>query len=89
MIKHFNIVVSGKVHNVFFRDTACKLATKLGLFGFIENHPDKTVYSEVEGDEEKIKEFIQWCHCGPDQARVENVEMTEGLLQNFTDFRIR
>jgi acylphosphatase len=88
-MKHFNIIVSGKVHDVFFRDSTQKFANELGLFGFVENHPDKTVYIEVEGSEEKIQPFVSWCHLGPKEARVENVEITEGQVQNFTEFRIK
>ena len=89
MKKHFDIIISGKVHDVFFRDTTQKLARKLGIFGFVENHSDGTVYIEAEGNEDTLRELVTWCHKGPEQARVENVQVAEESLQNFADFTVR
>ena len=43
---------------------------------------------EAEGEEEHINSFIQWCNRGPMGARVENVEVSEGDLKNFSGFDI-
>ncbi len=89
MIKHFNIKIYGQVQGVSFRYYAQEKALKLGLVGFVKNQSDGTVYIEVEGEEEKIKEFLNWCQSGLKSARVEKVEFREGGLKNFTDFEIK
>jgi acylphosphatase len=74
MVKHFNISVFGLVQDVFFRDTAKQVADRLGVFGFIRNQPDGSVYAEIEGTGEALNEFIGWCQHGPDAARVDKLE---------------
>lgn len=86
MQKHVNIKVYGKVQGIFFRATAKEQADRMGIFGFARNDEDGSVYIEAEGDEVKLDEFVKWCHKGPQLARVEKVEVTEGPLKNFSDF---
>lgn len=85
---HKNILISGKVQGVYFRASAKHKADELNLKGFVSNKPDKKVYSEVEGDKEAIDQFIEWCRHGPSTAQVTNIEITEGHVNNFPDFRI-
>jgi len=39
--------------------------------------PDGTVEVLVEGEQNKINEFIEWCKVGPELAKVERVEIAE------------
>ena len=32
----------------------------------------------AEGEPEMLEDFIRWCHRGPEQARVDGVERTDG-----------
>ena len=89
MTKHFTLSISGLVQDVFFRDTAKEVAGKLGVFGYIKNELDGTVYAEIEGDEKATSEFTAWCHRGPELARVEKVEAKEGTVEGFTHFEIK
>ena len=73
-MKRYVITVTGKVQGVFFRDTARQVATELGLTGFARNEADGSVYIEVEGDETGLREFLKWCHEGPELATVTEVE---------------
>lgn len=77
MKKHLNIYIFGKVQGIFFRATASEEAEKLGIKILAENKPDGSVYIEAEGEEEKLDEFIKWCHTGPSLAKVEKVEVDE------------
>ena len=72
-MQHYKITVTGKVQGVWFRDTARREATRLGLAGFARNEPDGSVYIEVEGPEQALQQFLAWCHEGPQEARVESV----------------
>lgn len=84
--KHFNIKVTGKVQGVFYRDSTKAVADQLGIKGFIRNENDGSVYAEAEGDDFAINQFLDWCREGPDRARVEHVESTEGEMKNYRNF---
>ncbi|MBD1397233.1 acylphosphatase [Pontibacter sp. JH31] len=82
--------VHGKVQGVFFRASTQEKALELGLTGFVQNEDDGTVYLEAEGNLEALKELERWAHQGPDQARVEKVEVVEmDGLEGFVGFRQR
>lgn len=86
-IKHLNIKVSGFVQGVFFRATAEKEAAKLEIKGFVRNEPNGSVYIEAEGEDSKLNEFVKWCRDGSEEAKVENIEISEGPLKNFSSFQ--
>lgn len=88
MIKHLNIRVYGSVQGVFYRATAMQKALELDLKGFARNEKDETVYIEAEGEEDKLKAFVDWCYEGPPRASVERVATEEGDMKNYTKFRI-
>jgi acylphosphatase len=88
MKKHLNIKVYGRVQGVFFRHSAKQKARELGVKGFVRNEPDNTVYIEAEGEEENLKQFLDWCHKGPFLASVKKVEVKESEMKNFNDFVI-
>jgi len=74
---------------VLFRDSAKRHAQKLDLVGFVKNEPDGGVFAVAEGEEEKLKQFIDYLMKGPPFARVDNIE-TEWLVpaEEFTKFKI-
>lgn len=88
-MKNYRINIKGFVQGVGFRYTAKNMARSLGLSGFVKNLADESVYIEVEGEEENLKDFIRWCHTGPERARVEHVNVSEGKIQDFKGFETR
>ncbi len=90
MTKHLDIKIYGQVHDVNFRYFAMQEAAKRGLAGFAENqwNPD-SVYIEVEGEEDKLGEFVKACRRGPPHAHIEEFLYSEGVVKNFQDFQIR
>ncbi len=88
-MKHLNIHVSGKVQGVFFRASAKEQADQLDVKGFTRNEPNGDVYIEAEGDESKLKLFLEWCSHGPRHAHVENITKEESALRNFEKFEVR
>lgn len=88
MRKQLNIKVFGLVQGVLFRQNAKIKAQELNLKGLVRNEPDGSVYVEVEGEEEKLKEFVGWCQKGPPLAQVEKVELKEDQIKNYEEFRI-
>lgn len=89
MERHYKITVSGRVQGVFYRASTKQMADLLGLKGFVRNQPEGTVYIEVEGHEDVLIKFIDWCHHGPDRAEVTHVSVNEGELAGFELFEAR
>lgn len=86
--KHFNIKVTGKVQGVSFRETTKAVADQLGIKGIVSNEKGGSVFIEAEGDAFIIEQFLDWCHEGPDAARVEQVESSEGEMKNYRNFEV-
>lgn len=89
MIRHYNILVKGKVQGVSYRFSAQAVANKFHLNGFVKNLPGGEVYIEAEGNEDSINQFLNWCYVGPPKAEVEEVSATESELKHFTAFEIK
>jgi acylphosphatase len=87
-MKHVNITVSGKVQGVFYRAFTHKEAQRLQLKGFVRNQPNGDVYIEAEGEETVLQEFISWCKTGSPKSVVKEVNVQEGDLKKFVEFKI-
>jgi acylphosphatase len=83
------IKVSGKVQGVFFRASTKDQADALGIYGFVRNEPDGSVYIEAEADAATIDQFLAWCKEGPRMARVDRCEVSEKEAVGFKAFEIR
>jgi len=87
--KHFDIKIIGQVQGIGFRYGSAQKAQELKIAGFVRNEPDGSVYIEVEGEEEILEKFKQWCQSGPRWAKVERVEVKEGKIKKFGEFNIQ
>jgi acylphosphatase len=56
--KRAHVFYSGRVQGVGFRFTAASIADDLGLSGWIRNLSDGRVESVCEGEEKKVKKFL-------------------------------
>lgn len=88
MLKHYDIKITGRVQGVWYRASASRKASELGIYGFVKNLPDGSVYAEAEGPEEILQDFVAWCRHGPELARVEQVTVEEGTWKGFDQFGI-
>lgn len=87
--KNIRIKIHGKVQGVLFRASAKRKAQELELSGFARNEPDGTVLIEVEGEEDKLKQFVVWCWQGPEVAKVEKVDyFVSHDLRKYDKFEI-
>jgi acylphosphatase len=85
-----HVIISGRVQGVWFRASTKQKAKQLRLNGWVRNNPDGNVEAIFEGDENLIKEMLNWCHNGPPLAKVTNVEVIyEEPSNGFSDFFIR
>ncbi|MCJ0741468.1 acylphosphatase [Pedobacter montanisoli] len=85
-MQHINIKVTGKVQGVFFRASTKAVADQMGVKGKVKNEKDGSVLIEAEADPQTLEMFIEWCNEGPEKAKVEKVEVSEGELQNYNNF---
>jgi acylphosphatase len=83
-----HLLIKGKVQGVFYRASAKDVATQLNLNGWIRNTKEGDVEAVVTGDEDLVKEFIEWCKKGPRKAEVDKVEVTENSDEQFFGFTI-
>jgi len=74
MKKKILIKIFGQVQGVFFRAEAQQIAESLNISGVARNLDDGTVEILAEGEEKNLEKLLQWCHQGPELARVEKVE---------------
>ncbi len=87
--KRAHVFIKGLVQGVFFRSSTRNEAKRLGVTGWVKNLWDGRVEAVFEGDEEKVKRMIEWCHHGPPGAHVTGVEVNwEEPTGEFSDFRI-
>ena len=90
MDKRAQIIITGRVQGVFFRDYTRKNTIKLGLNGWVKNLADGNVEAVVEGEEDRIEKLIELLKKGPPAARVKGVYVTWQKPENeFNDFSIR
>ncbi len=71
------ILISGRVQGVFFRDSTRQIATELKLTGGVRNLPDGRVEVLVEGDEASIQSLIKWLKIGPKLAKVSTIKVID------------
>jgi acylphosphatase len=89
MPRAVSVRITGRVQGVWFRASTKSIADQLSLNGFVRNEPDGAVYAEVSGDPAAIREFITWCHRGPELARVTEVVVTDIKDLGIQGFEVR
>lgn len=84
------VVFEGLVQGVFFRMNAKRCADKLHLTGWVRNLSDGRVEAMFEGEDEDVREAIDWCSTRQPYAKVDSkqVEFAE-YTGEFDGFMIR
>jgi acylphosphatase len=88
-IRNVQIRITGRVQGVGFRYYAVKKASEMRILGFVKNMYDDSVFIEAEGEESDLDSYILWCRKGPASARVDNLDITPGVVKNYYDFSVR
>jgi acylphosphatase len=83
-----SVVVHGRVQGVWFRESARRRATELGVGGWVRNRPDGAVEAEVEGDAEAVEVLVAWLGQGPSGARVDRLDVEEREPTGESGFRV-
>lgn len=88
-MKRLRLRIYGRVQGVGFRWEAARQAQKLGLKGWVRNCAEGCVETEVEGAEEVVEKYRQWCKKGPRWAKIEKVEEEVGeAKEQYAEFKI-
>jgi acylphosphatase len=87
-MKHINIKITGKVQGVFFRASTKAVADQMGVKGLVKNEKDGSVYVAAEANDTILAMFVDWCKEGPEKAKVEAVEVTDGEMKNYQNFEV-
>ena len=87
---HIKVEITGTVQGVWFRKSAKQKADELGVFGYVENCTNGSVYIEAEGKIDRLEKLVQWCHDGPELAKVKDVVVLQYQdLKHYEEFEIR
>ncbi len=87
--QRIHVYVKGKVQGVFFRQAIKAMAKKNKVFGWVRNLKDGKVETVLEGDDVDIISMVEWCHAGPANARVEDIEIrNEKFKGEFSKFEV-
>lgn len=70
-----HVIVMGRVQGVFFRYETRSVALRHNVAGWVKNRRDGDVEAVFEGEEDDVKNVIDWCKKGPPMARVEDVKL--------------
>jgi acylphosphatase len=83
-----HVFIKGKVQGVYFRQNTKQVATEHRVTGWVCNLPDGRVEAVFEGDKTDVNDVIEWCHVGPTNSRVDDVdarfEKYSGEFASFT-----
>ncbi|PIT96662.1 acylphosphatase [Candidatus Campbellbacteria bacterium CG10_big_fil_rev_8_21_14_0_10_35_52] len=74
MQKEIECIIKGRVQMVMYRDFVRRKAKSLGLSGMVKNFEDGSVRVIAQGDEDKLKKFLEFLKIGPIFAKVAYVD---------------
>ena len=85
-----HVFIRGKVQGVYFRQNTKQVATKHKVNGWVRNLSDGRVEAIFEGDNIDVNKVIEWCHVGPPNSIVDDVEVRlEKYNDEFASFTIK
>ncbi len=84
-MKTQRLQIEGRVQGVWFRESMCREAERLGVAGWVRNRPDGSVEAVIQGSAEAVDTLIEWARTGPPLARVDRIELgeTDGRFSGF------
>lgn len=82
-------LITGRVQGVFYRSSAQRQASALGLRGWVRNLIDGRVELLACGETDKHAELEKWLEIGPEYAKVTNIEViTESAVELPDTFEV-
>jgi acylphosphatase len=84
-----HVFVTGRVHNVWYRQSCADEAAKRGVGGWVRNLIDGRVELWLEGARPNVEEVLAWCRIGPPRAVVSTVEIRDVSVLGLERFEVR
>jgi acylphosphatase len=83
-----HVWIDGRVQGVWFRQTCRRLATGIGVTGWVRNRADGRVEAVFEGTPAAVNQMVAWCRSGPPLAMVVDVQVLEEAPAGESGFSI-
>jgi len=84
-----HVRIEGRVQGVGYRAWTYRVATALGLTGWVCNRRDGSVEAVFQGPHDKVDQMIGRCAQGPPGASVIGVEVLGAGVGAFAGFDVR
>ena len=85
-----HVYIEGHVQGVFFRDTTRRRALSLGVTGWVRNLIDGRVEAVFAGEEDAVRQMVQFVRRGPPRAMITHVDVEYGdYIGEFDTFAVR
>ena len=85
----YHLKISGRVQGVGYRYFTERAARQSGLTGWVRNLPDGRVEAEIQGENEKLVQFLSQLRRGPALGRVTDIQKHEVPVLEESMFEIR
>lgn len=82
-------IISGHVQGVWFRASTRDQANNLGLTGWVKNLNSGDVEVIACGTEQQLEILHQWLQHGPENARVDQVVVSDSDWCEFQQFNVK
>lgn len=90
MTKRVTLKIHGLVQGIGYRYSTRQEAKRRGFTGYVRNAENGSVELVIEGEEKKLKDFINWCYNGVGPAQVYKIKQDwSEATGEFSDFVIR
>jgi len=83
-----DLIISGKVQGVGYRNFIKKKAESLGIVGYVKNKNDGSVFIKVQGEKNDIKTIIECSQRGTPNSIVQSVKTNHRHLEHLLKFYI-
>lgn len=83
------LLISGRVQGVWFRESMKREAERLGVTGWVCNLPDGRVEAVVCAEDAALEAIVRWANAGPPLAKVNEVMVREAAPGQLTGFEKR
>jgi acylphosphatase len=88
-VVRYRVLISGLVQGVFFRGACLRMAEQHGVNGWVRNLPDGSVEAVFEGNDDDVRQLLEWSRHGPGSAVVEDVRVQPEQPDGISGFEIR
>lgn len=84
-----NVLVSGRVQGVWFRESTRLAAQERGVVGWVRNTAEGEVEAVFEGAPAAVASMVSWARIGPERAVVTSLQETAEKPEGLIGFDVR